>query len=126
MRATSRQNAAGAFSRSGITIRGRAGACARRRFGGDRRCPRTFATASPGSLRNPRRRSHSALRPKHLIAPGARSDDPPDFTLDGVLLVDDVDDARWQRLVRMRFTADERVYDAALVPFLVDLARSDA
>ncbi len=47
------------------------------------------------------------------------------FVLDGVLLIDDVADPRRQRLDRARLTADERVYDAALVPFLADLACSD-
>jgi hypothetical protein len=62
-------------------------------------------------------------RLKHLITP---SDDPPEFVLDGVLLVDDAQDPRWQWLGRARLTADERAYDEVLVSFLADLARSDA
>jgi hypothetical protein len=63
-------------------------------------------------------------RLEHLIASGAQSDDPPEFALDGVLLVDDVQDPRWQWLGRARLTTDERAYDEVLV--LADLARSDA
>jgi hypothetical protein len=62
---------------------------------------------------------------ERLIAPAARSDDPPVFALDGVLLVDDVADPRWQQLDHARLTADERAYDEALIPFLADLARGD-
>ena len=47
------------------------------------------------------------------------------FALDGLLLVDDVDDPRWQRLDRTRLTSDELAYDEALVPFLADLARTN-
>jgi hypothetical protein len=65
-------------------------------------------------------------RLEHLIASGAQSDDPPEFALDSVLLVDDVQDPRWQWLGRARLTTDERAYDEVLVPFLADLARSDA
>jgi uncharacterized protein YjbI with pentapeptide repeats len=64
-------------------------------------------------------------RLERLIEPGPLSDDPPAFALDGVLLVDDVEDTRWQRLDRARLSTDERAYDEALVPFLADLARSD-
>jgi uncharacterized protein YjbI with pentapeptide repeats len=41
-------------------------------------------------------------RLEQLIAPGVRPDDPPDFSLDGPLLVDNVNDPRWQRLDRAR------------------------
>jgi hypothetical protein len=68
---------------------------------------------------------YSKERLERLIAPDAQSEEPPEFALDGVLLVDDVDDPRWQRLDRARLTTDERAYDEALVPFLADLARSD-
>ena len=64
-------------------------------------------------------------RLERLIAPGEQTDEAAEFALDGVLLVDDVNDPRWQRLDRARLTADERAYDEALVRFLADLARSD-
>jgi hypothetical protein len=59
------------------------------------------------------------------IAVGAWSDHPPEFALDNILLVDNVEDPRWQRLDRARLTTDEAAYDEALVPFLADLARRD-
>jgi hypothetical protein len=62
---------------------------------------------------------------ERLTRPGALPDDPSKFELDGLLMVDDVEDPRWQRLDRARLTIDERAYDEALVPFLADLARSD-
>jgi hypothetical protein len=46
-------------------------------------------------------------RLEHLITPGAQSEEPPEFALDGVLLVDDVEDPRRQRLARKRLTTDE-------------------
>lgn len=71
------------------------------------------------------RQKASKERLERLIASDAGSRDPPEFALDGPLLVDDVDDPRWQRLDRQWLTTDERAYDEALVPFLADLARSD-
>ncbi len=64
-------------------------------------------------------------RPERFLGPQAQAETGGAFVLDCVLLIDDVTESRRQRLDRARLTADERVYDAALVPFLADLARSD-